>query len=80
MGTMRRLLEDEGGATAIEYGLIIALVAVVVLTAMRAQWPERSRVVSHFTPKKGAGEIGASRFKQGVRAGEKGVTRWKGGG
>jgi pilus assembly protein Flp/PilA len=28
-----RFLNDESGATAIEYGLIVALIAVVVITA-----------------------------------------------
>ena len=31
---IRRFLADERGATAIEYGLIIALIAVVVITAV----------------------------------------------
>ena len=29
-----RLLKDESGATAIEYGLIVALIAVVIITAV----------------------------------------------
>ncbi|MGR4862711.1 Flp family type IVb pilin [Caulobacter sp. LARHSG274] len=29
-----RFLNDESGATAIEYGLIIALIAVVIVTAV----------------------------------------------
>ncbi|HXP12438.1 MAG TPA: Flp family type IVb pilin [Stellaceae bacterium] len=33
---MRRLLNDESGATAVEYGLIVALIAVVALTAFKA--------------------------------------------
>jgi pilus assembly protein Flp/PilA len=31
-----RFLDDEGGATAIEYGLIVALVAVAALGALTA--------------------------------------------
>ena len=31
-----RFLKDESGATAIEYGLIAALIAVVLITAMTA--------------------------------------------
>jgi pilus assembly protein Flp/PilA len=31
-----RLIDDERGATAIEYGLIIALMAVAILTALTA--------------------------------------------
>ncbi|MGE5500529.1 MAG: Flp family type IVb pilin [Ignavibacteriales bacterium] len=29
-----RFLKDESGATAIEYGLIVALIAVVIITAV----------------------------------------------
>ena len=31
-----RLARDESGATAIEYGLIVALIAVVIITAVTA--------------------------------------------
>jgi pilus assembly protein Flp/PilA len=31
-----RFLKDESGATAIEYGLIAALIAVVIITAVTA--------------------------------------------
>ena len=31
-----RLLKDESGATAIEYGLIVALIAVACITAMQS--------------------------------------------
>jgi pilus assembly protein Flp/PilA len=31
---LRRFSEDERGATAIEYGLIVALISVVVITAV----------------------------------------------
>lgn len=31
-----RLIDDESGATAIEYGLIISLMVVVILTALTA--------------------------------------------
>jgi pilus assembly protein Flp/PilA len=31
---MTRFIKDESGATAIEYGLIAALIAVVVITAV----------------------------------------------
>lgn len=34
--TLRRLFADEGGATAIEYGLIIALIAVTCIAGMTA--------------------------------------------
>ena len=35
MKTINHLLRDEAGATAIEYGLIAALVAVAAITAMQ---------------------------------------------
>jgi pilus assembly protein Flp/PilA len=31
---LKRFAQDEGGATAIEYGLIIALVGIVIVTAV----------------------------------------------
>jgi pilus assembly protein Flp/PilA len=39
MGSMmifRKFFKDESGATAIEYGLIAALIAVVIITAVTA--------------------------------------------
>jgi pilus assembly protein Flp/PilA len=34
MQLIRRFVKDETGATAIEYGLIAALIAVVIITAL----------------------------------------------
>jgi len=34
MQTLRRFLQDDTGATAIEYGLIAALVSVVIIVAL----------------------------------------------
>jgi pilus assembly protein Flp/PilA len=34
IATLMRLLKDEAGATAIEYGLIAALIAVAAVTVM----------------------------------------------
>ena len=34
MKTLAKLFRDESGATAIEYGLIAALIAVVIVTAL----------------------------------------------
>ena len=34
MTTLRRLISDESGATAIEYGLIAGLVAVAIIAAL----------------------------------------------
>lgn len=31
-GTLRRKLSDEAGATAVEYGLLVALIAAVIVT------------------------------------------------
>jgi len=36
MNTFRKFLEDESGATAIEYGLIAALVSVAAIGALQA--------------------------------------------
>jgi len=33
-GFLARFAHDESGATAIEYGLIVALIAVVIITAV----------------------------------------------
>ena len=35
MTSLKRFLKDESGATAIEYGLIAALIAVVIITAVQ---------------------------------------------
>jgi pilus assembly protein Flp/PilA len=32
---VKRFVRDESGATAIEYGLIVALIAVVIITAVQ---------------------------------------------
>ena len=34
MSTMLRMFKDESGATAIEYGLIAALISVVIITVL----------------------------------------------
>ncbi len=36
MSMMNKLIRDESGATAIEYGLIAALIAVVIIVAIQA--------------------------------------------
>lgn len=35
MNLISRFIRDESGATAIEYGLIAALIAVVIITAVK---------------------------------------------
>jgi pilus assembly protein Flp/PilA len=36
MQTLKRFLQNESGATAIEYGLIAAGISVVIITAVKA--------------------------------------------
>jgi pilus assembly protein Flp/PilA len=36
MRLVTRFIQDERGATAIEYGLIVALISVVIITAVSA--------------------------------------------
>ena len=42
MNIISRFVRDESGATAIEYGLIAALIAVIVITAVTAVGTELS--------------------------------------
>ena len=44
-----RFLKDESGATAIEYGLIAALVAVVLVTALGAMGNQLSKTFVKVT-------------------------------
>jgi pilus assembly protein Flp/PilA len=36
VAAMKRFWNDESGATAVEYGLMVALIAVVIIVAVRA--------------------------------------------
>jgi pilus assembly protein Flp/PilA len=36
LSTLRNLLQDESGVTAIEYGLIAALIAVVIVVILKS--------------------------------------------
>jgi len=52
--TFRRLRADQRGATAIEYGLIAALIAVALMTGLRSlgggaggMWSELSNIVGN---------------------------------
>ena len=36
MAAIRNLLQDESGASAVEYGLLVALIAVVIIGAVTA--------------------------------------------
>jgi len=42
-----RFLKDESGATAIEYGLIVALIAVVIITAVTTLGTKLSNTFSN---------------------------------
>jgi len=46
MNLIHRLVEDESGATAIEYGLIAALVAVAMIGALTALGTSLSNMFS----------------------------------
>ena len=46
MKFMHKLLRDEQGATAIEYGLIAALIAVAAITAMQSLGTELEQTFS----------------------------------
>ena len=46
MKFINKLLRDEAGATAIEYGLIAALIAVAAITAMQSLGNELSSTFS----------------------------------
>ena len=44
-----RFLKDESGATAIEYGLIAALIAVVIITGVTAVGTQRSTTFTNLS-------------------------------
>lgn len=46
MTVLKRLITDETGATAIEYGLIIALIALAAVTALSSTGNALSDVMS----------------------------------
>ena len=54
MKFINKLLRDEQGATAIEYGLIAALIAVAAITAMQGLGDELSRTFSTVDSKMAA--------------------------
>jgi pilus assembly protein Flp/PilA len=50
MTTMfRRLLDDEGGATAIEYALLAALISIAVIAAMQTVATQLNTVFSEVS-------------------------------
>ena len=46
---LKNFAQDESGATAIEYGLIAALVGVAIITAVRALGTELNETFSDVT-------------------------------
>jgi pilus assembly protein Flp/PilA len=50
-----RFVADESGATAIEYGLIAALISVAIIVAITALGGQLSAVFNNITTKLGAG-------------------------
>jgi pilus assembly protein Flp/PilA len=49
MRTLYRFLKDESGATAIEYGLIAALVSVVIIAGLTALGPQLSTTFTNIS-------------------------------
>lgn len=60
MKFFNKLLRDEQGATAIEYGLIAALIAVAAITAMQSLGNELSTTFNTVETKMKAGNDAAS--------------------
>ena len=56
---MLNFINDENGATAIEYGLIAALIAVVIIGAVEALGDQVSDTFDHVTGAM-AGAVGGS--------------------
>ena len=59
MKLFTKLLRDEQGATAIEYGLIAALIAVAAITAMQSLGSELSTTFNTVSSKMAEGNTGA---------------------
>ena len=49
MHNLKRFLNDDAGATAIEYGLIAALVAVVIITGITAVGTKLSTTLTNVS-------------------------------
>jgi len=56
MKLVARFLKNESGATAIEYGLIAALIAVVIITAVTSVGTSLTAVFTNVNTKLGAAE------------------------
>ncbi|GFO80754.1 Flp family type IVb pilin [Methyloceanibacter sp.] len=51
MTSIKRFVKDESGATAIEYGLIAAGIAVAIITAVNAVGTDLSALFDHVGTK-----------------------------
>ena len=60
MKFFNKLLRDEAGATAIEYGLIAALIAVAAITAMQSLGNELSTTFTTVQGKMAEGNAGGA--------------------
>ena len=60
MKFINKLFRDEAGATAIEYGLIAALIAVAAITAMQGLGNELSSTFNTTSSKMNDGNVAAS--------------------
>ena len=60
MKFINKLIRDEAGATAIEYGLIAALIAVAAITAMQSLGNELNTTFSTVTGKMAEGNAKAA--------------------
>ncbi|MDC7706761.1 Flp family type IVb pilin [Vogesella indigofera] len=49
--TFKRFIQDEDGVTAIEYGLIAALIAVVIIASVQLVGNELNVVFNHIATK-----------------------------
>ena len=49
MHILKQFLKDEAGATAIEYGLIAALIAVVIITGLTAVGTKLSTTLTNVS-------------------------------
>ena len=48
-GSVRKFVNDEEGATAAEYGIIAALIAVVIITAVRTLGTQLSAMFNNLS-------------------------------
>lgn len=57
MSLMKKFIQDESGATAVEYGLIAGLIAVAIIAALTALGGDISNLFNEISAKiKDAGE------------------------